>query len=339
MASSSTRKQCANDGGCKQAAVTTCEGCSKAFCVKHFNDHRRLLDEEMNMIIDEHDHLKHTLNQRTTKLDTHPLIKELENWEKESIAKIQQRAQELRQELLESTAAHTGDLLKTLQQLSEQLKQCREQDDFIEIDLQLWKKTLDNLKTDLTSLSTICINRHNNVSLVQDISINLFVVMKEEFELVSDNGVRIEESGQVVIHDAPNNHIEVRGKNEYASGSHTIRLCIEETSDTWMLLGINSKLTSLQRLSYNSQSTYGWSSNNDIWSNGQKNRNNSNDVIEMKKNDIINLILDCDKQAIMMVNERTNKKHEMAVNIFHCPFPWQLHINLFEANSRVRILS
>jgi hypothetical protein len=338
MASSSTGKQCANDDGCKQAAVTNCEGCSKAFCIKHFSDHRRLLDEEMNVIIDEHDHLKNTLNQQTMKPDPHPLMKEIHQWEKESIEKIQQRANELRQELFRSATVHTDDLSKKLQQLSEQLKRAREQDDFIEADLQLWKETLDNLTTNLTSPSTISINRHN-ASLVQNISINLFVVMKEKFELVSDNAVRIEESGQVAIHDAQHGHTEVRAKNEYASRSHKIRLYIEQSSSIWIFLGINSKSTPLQSQSYLSKSTYGWSSSNDIWSNGQKNQNNSKDVIEMKKNDIINLILDCEKQKIMMVNERTNKNHEMAVNIDYCPFPWQLHVNLFEGESRVRILS
>jgi len=164
-------------------------------------------------------------------------------------------------------------------------------------------------------------------------------MMNEKFELVSDNGVRIEESGQVVIHGTKHEHIEVRGKNGYASGLHKIRLYIEKSSNIWMFLGINSKFTPLQSASYGCKATYGWTSNNDIWSNGLKNRNNSKDDIEMKKNDIINLILDCDKQTITIVNERTNKKHEMAVNIDYCPFPWQLHVNLFEGESRVRILS
>jgi hypothetical protein len=89
MTSSSTRKQCVNDNGCKQAAVTNCEGCSKAFCIKHFTDHRRLLNEEMNVIIDEHDHLKNILNQHMTKPDSHPFIDDINNWGKESIEKIQ----------------------------------------------------------------------------------------------------------------------------------------------------------------------------------------------------------------------------------------------------------
>jgi hypothetical protein len=112
MASSSIRKQCANNDGCKQTAITNCEGCSKAFCIKHFGDHRRLLDEEMNVIINEHDHLKNTLNQQTIKLDPNTFIKAIDQWEKESIEKIQKRANELREELLQVVTNHEDELSK-----------------------------------------------------------------------------------------------------------------------------------------------------------------------------------------------------------------------------------
>ena len=159
MASSATRKQCEDVDGCKHGAVTICEGCSKAFCIKHFTDHRRLLDEEMNMIIDEHDLLKNSLNQQIIKHDSHPLIKQIDQWEKESIRIIQQRANELRQELLQSTNNYTDDLSKKLQRLSEKLREGRENNNFIETDLQVWKETLVHLKTDFTSPSTIFIKR------------------------------------------------------------------------------------------------------------------------------------------------------------------------------------
>jgi hypothetical protein len=193
------------------------------------------------------------------------------------------------------------------------------------------------LKSDLASPSTISIQQNDNCPLVQNVFINM-TMANDLFHRVSDDRTRIEENGQVVIHEERDEHSEVRGRNEYASGLHKIRVCIEESRNIWMLLGINSKSTQLQRLSYSSQSTYGWTSNNYIWSNGQKNKNESNCAIVLKKNDIISLILDCDKRTITMINERTNKKHELVVNITHCPFPWQFHVNLYEANSRLRIL-
>jgi hypothetical protein len=339
MASASTRKHCANGDGCKQAGVAHCEGCSQMFCGKHFIDHRRLLGEELNVIFSDCNEIKDVLNQQTVS-DTHPLIKEIDEWEKKSIATIQERANELRQQLLQSGAGHSNELSQKLRQLSEQSNEALEHDSFTETDLRQWKKILEDLKTDLASPPTISIHSDDNLSLVQNIFVHLLKVTKDVFERVSDDNVRIGENGQVVsLSGTSNNHREIRGRNEYASGSHQIRLHIEEFSNTWMLLGINSKSIPLHNESYQCRSSYGWASNNMIWSYGQEKQNHSKIDIEMKKGDIISLILDCDSRTVTMVNERTNMKHELLVNVIYCPLPWQLHVNLSEPNSRVRILS
>jgi hypothetical protein len=338
MATSSTRKQCANDDGCKQAAVTNCEGCSKAFCIKHFTDHRRLLDEEMNVIIEEHDLLQNSLNQQITKPDSHSLIKQIDQWEKESIEKVQQRAKELRQELLQSTNTYTNDLSKKFQQLSEKLKESRENDNFIETDLQDWKKTLTNLKANLTSPSRISINRCDNISLVENIAIGLFKDKNDGFQYLSDNAVRILNDGQVAVRNGSQHCTGLRGRNEYKQGRHNIRLCIEQLTGNWIFFGINSKSTPLQSSSHISKSAYGWSSNKYIWMAGTSELNNSNSSCEMKMNDTVTLIFDCDNRRICMINERSNVNQELIVDIKNCPFPWQLHVVLYEPNSRVRIL-
>jgi hypothetical protein len=337
MASSSTRKLCTNSNGCKQPAATNCEGCSQALCTKHFIDHRRLLGEEMNVIITEHDQFQQSLNQQTSQPESHPLIKQIDEWEKASIVKIQQKAEELRLELLLFTTSHLDELSKNIRQLSEKLREAREHDSFVETDLRDWKKLIEDLKQNLASPSTVSISQHDSVPLVQNISVNL-TGTNELFERVFNNTVRIEEDGHVAIHNASNNNTEIRGKNEYTSGRHTIRLSIEQSASTWTFLGINSELTPLQNKSYASKSTYGWTNNNLFWLNGGGHPNPSTPAIEMKTNDVISLIFDCDNRKIFMINERTNSKYELVVNIDHCPFPWQLHVNLFEPNSRVRIL-
>jgi hypothetical protein len=339
MASALTRKQCANGNDCKQPSAALCEGCSKALCTKHFIDHRRLLGEEMDAIICQHDQFQHTLNQQTTNSDSHPLIKQIDEWEKESIIKIRQKAKEIREQLLNLTTAHTVDLSKKLRNVSEKLKEAREHDSFVETDLQQWKTTIEGLKANFASPSTFTINRQHEIPLVRNISINLGGTI-ELFERVSDNRIRIEENGQVAIQNASavHSYTELRGKNEYTSGRHEIRLCIEQSADIWTFLGINSKSVPLQNQSQSSKSTYGWTNNNCLWLNGHGQKPTSAPRIEMKTNDIINLIFDCDNQKISMINERTLARHELTININYCPFPWQLHVNLSEPQSRVRIL-
>ncbi|CAF2517150.1 unnamed protein product [Rotaria sp. Silwood2] len=337
MASSSTRKYCADTNGCKQTAAALCEGCSQALCTKHFIDHRRLLSEEIDVIISEYNQFQNTFNEQTTNIDLHPLVKQINAWEKESIDKIQQKAQELRQELLQQTTIDFEKLSKKLQHLSEQLKEGREHDSFVETDLCDWKKSLEDLKSNLILPSTFCISQDDGIPLVQNVFVHPIETM-EVFERAFDNNVLIEENGLVAIHSTILAYTEIRGKNEYTSGRHKLRLCIEQSSDTWIFFGINSKSTPLQSLSYSSDSTYGWASNNHLWLNGEPHSNPSTSRIEMKMNDVISLIFDCDNREISMINERTNARSDLIVNIDHCPFPWQLHVNLYEANSRVRIL-
>ena len=63
----------------------------------------------------------------------------------------------------------------------------------------MWKKYLDDLKANFALPSTFSINRHHEIPLVHNISINL-IGTNELFEQVFDNTVQIEENGQVAIH-------------------------------------------------------------------------------------------------------------------------------------------
>jgi hypothetical protein len=172
MASLLTRKLCAAGNSCKHAANFNCEGCSQAFCSKHVSDHRRFLGEELNEIIGEHDHLKNALIHQTTESELHPLIKKIDDWEKISIAKVRQRANETRQELIQLITVHTNEISERLQKVAEQLSQGQEHDDFIETDLRRWKETLAKLKLELASPSLISICQDEKILSISDISIN-----------------------------------------------------------------------------------------------------------------------------------------------------------------------
>ena len=333
-----SRKQCVYNEGCKQMATANCEGCLQALCTKHFVEHRRVLEKEMNEVISEHDQLQYTLNLQAEQPNSHPLMKEINEWEKLSIVKIQQKANELRQELLKHATGHIMEMSKNLRSLSENLKKGQEEDSFVETDLQGWKKILDELKSNFTSPSTFRINQQSTNPLVHDLSV-VVIGKGDLFERTSDNKVTIAENGQLAINnDGTGSYIEVRGKDKYTSGRHKIHLRIEQSTNCWTFVGINSESAPLQNSSYSCRSTYGWSSNNVLWLGGIP-QTNTTTKIDMKTNDIISLILDCDNRKIFMNNEQTKAKYEMVVNISQCPFPWQLQVILMENNCRVRILS
>ena len=330
--------KCTLDSICTDSDVSALDEVSKSFYPTLHNSHRRLPREELTEIIAEQNQFDDILDQQTRNPESHPLIPQIDQWEKESINKIQQRAKELRERLLQLTITYRKQLSQKFRDLSEQLFYAETYDDFVEADLDRWKHTLNNLKENLSSPSTITIHKYIKTSLVQDMYV-VSTVTNELFHQTFDNRVGVEADGQLIIHDASLLPVEVRGKNTYTNGCHKISLHIEQSINPWMFIGISSALSLLQYQSYSSPtSSYGWSTNNCIWLDGQPKPNFSNEYIDMKNDDIINLIIDCESSLITLINERSGSQYELAVNTENCPVPWQLQLVLHEPNSRLRIL-
>jgi DNA polymerase III gamma/tau subunit len=99
----------------KAAGIYRCEGCSNVFCRKHLNDHRDLLSHQLDEIVFEHDILHQTIVENQKKQNNqHPILKEIDQWEINSIVKIQQMAEEARQQVKNSTNSQTGILKKMI---------------------------------------------------------------------------------------------------------------------------------------------------------------------------------------------------------------------------------
>ena len=318
-------RQCRRTGDCTQSAIVHCAGCFQLFCHAHFVDHRRDLEHHVNQLMNRDDRLQQLVEVQRDEFSRHPLFQEVDEWEKQSIGDIQRKANELQQQLVQLTSLHLDQLSHKIQHLKEELQKSYEQCSFIESDIRNWTKKLKDFEEDLTSCSMFSISGLTRNPLFQHVLVNIFE-KNEFFHDVSNNKVRIEEYGQLAIHDASTAEIELRGKNEYTSGCHEIRLRIEKSTNNWMFVGINSKSTPLQNNSYATRSACGWATNNNFWCNGDSSTNTST-RIEMAMKDIIILIVDCENRKIFMINERTNGHYELQGNVDNCPFPWQLHVN------------
>jgi uncharacterized Fe-S cluster-containing radical SAM superfamily protein len=107
---SSSKAPCATCGN-KAAGIFRCEGCLQVFCRKHINEHRDLLSHQLDEIVLEHDTLQQTITENKNKQNKqHPILKEIDRWEKDSIVKIQQTAEEARQQVKKLTSSQTGKL-------------------------------------------------------------------------------------------------------------------------------------------------------------------------------------------------------------------------------------
>jgi hypothetical protein len=311
-----------------------CEGCLQTFCPKHSIDHRNELSKQFEEIEAAHNFAQQTLIQQTEDPRQHPLLKKIDQWEKESIDRIRQAAEEARNGLFKNTIQVTVDMKQKLKQLSDELRQARDDNDFIETDLQQWIQKVEEVKKEVLDPEIIAI-RDDRTPLVYKI----FVDRQDKsdvFEYVFPDS-QIAENGRVAMKGSLDAYTEIRGKNEYNTGRHTIRFQIEQLPQgKWVFFGIVSKSTPMQIASFISSSSYGWSNRNQTYIAGL---NNGEKTIEIIEKDTITLLIDCNSRKIELKNERSVRTQELPVDINKCPFPWQLHLNLHHANTHVRILN
>ena len=152
MESTPIRQSCIK---CKKGAGTvTCGGCQVWFCTKHFLEHRQELDIQMEHIGQEHDLLYRDLNQNNGQ---HPLLTCIDEWEQQSMKKIQLAAEEARKSLQQYVDGSKTQLKDCLSEITKELQHSRECEDYTEFDLNNWIDQLKQLRERLENPTTISI--------------------------------------------------------------------------------------------------------------------------------------------------------------------------------------
>jgi hypothetical protein len=157
----------------KEKAILKCEGCMETFCYNHVMDHRQELSRQLDEVEVIRDTIRQTLTQQIAEPKKHALIEQIDEWERKSIKKIRQTAEEARQMLVEHTAKYNTDIEVKLNKLTNQLRASRQENDFFETDLHRWKHALAQLNEELTKPSNIKI-KHHPTPLVEKISVDIF---------------------------------------------------------------------------------------------------------------------------------------------------------------------
>ena len=170
MASASGRNRCVACG--KERATSKCAGCSQDFCFNHLAEHRQGLSKQLDEIEVDRDTIQQTILQQTNELKTHPLIKQIDQWEESSIKKIQKVANEARQLTLRQAAKSIHQIEAKLNQLTEQLRRSREEEDITENDLKKWKNEMTQLTEQFTRPSNVQI-QESSISLVHYLQVDV----------------------------------------------------------------------------------------------------------------------------------------------------------------------
>jgi chromosome segregation ATPase len=169
MAAAPGRTRCVTCGKDNKATLR-CGGCLQEYCYSHLTDHRQELGKQLDEIEVTRDLFRQTLTQQTAESEKHALIQQINDWERDSIKQIRCTAEEARQTLLQHTIDHVKQIEVDLNQLTDQLRQSREDNDFFETDLHHWNEELKRLSKELTQPTNINLRR-DTTSFINKISV------------------------------------------------------------------------------------------------------------------------------------------------------------------------
>ncbi|CAF4313309.1 unnamed protein product, partial [Adineta steineri] len=71
-----------------------CKGCSSEYCYEHLGEHRHELNQDFEILTNNYNQFQQRINEQKQNPQNSSLIKKINQWENESIEKIQQIAKE-----------------------------------------------------------------------------------------------------------------------------------------------------------------------------------------------------------------------------------------------------
>ncbi|CAF3669040.1 unnamed protein product [Rotaria sp. Silwood1] len=348
MTSFSSSKTHCTSNDCKSVGILKCEGCSHIFCRKHVNEHRDLLNHQLDEIVLDYDALHQTIIEEENKEKNYDnLLKQIDKWEQESIMKIQQTANEARQQIEILFTSQKETISKELYNLAEELRNARIDDDFVETDLHKWTTMLEKLQHNVNNFSPLITISEDSTKLLVA---KLFVSSTRQQDLenyeqfgISFGNVCIAENGYLAYHSGPRReNAFVCGMKEYSSGKYSIRFVMNKKDPEYIMsFNIISKSISILNKKFHIvKSSYGWYTDDGIccYDVDMPSYKLGHDM-DGEPTFEIELLIDCDNRKISYFNERTKNRREMNVDIAICPFPWQLVFNLYDVEDSVRLLS
>lgn len=158
MANTIQKPMCAMCAPKETFAITSCKGCFKDFCRKHFNDHRDILSKSLHHVIDLHDTLLQELqfkidNETKEPVDSNActILKQIDDWEKTTLECISKAANKVRVEVKRSCTRKMefDQFNQKISDLTKELKEQQESESFIETDINQWINKLEQIKIDL----------------------------------------------------------------------------------------------------------------------------------------------------------------------------------------------
>ncbi|CAF0767009.1 unnamed protein product [Adineta steineri] len=154
----------------------------------NLTEHHQRLNKELHDIINDYDQFKQRINERKQNPYNHVLIKEIDQWERTSIEKIQQKAKDSREIVTKSSQTCINDNEKKYNDLTEQIQQLDKENDFNESNFNYLTNQLTKITEKLNNPSTISIEQDSQ-AFINDVSIILS--KKPKFNKYKQNAITV----------------------------------------------------------------------------------------------------------------------------------------------------
>lgn len=143
----------------KQTRTFLCEGCSQNFCFDDLTKHLEDLHVELEKIENDHDEFRQTLNDEKANIRQCSSIRQIDEWEKDSINKIKQQAKACREEVIQFKNKHLSQFENRLNNLVKKMKDLRPKNQFNELDLNLLRGRFKRITEDFQKPKNIFIEQ------------------------------------------------------------------------------------------------------------------------------------------------------------------------------------
>lgn len=154
MATNSVEKNCSKCE--KGTAACQCSGCEQWLCLRHFDEHRR----DMEQIMDEVCRDRNLLQEELAKdhYRQHPILASIQRWEETAIQTIRSAADEVRMKFRTYMEQTKTDLNTSLEQMGQSLSTSRDTKIYVERQLNQWSEELKQVQEQLKRLLAVDID-------------------------------------------------------------------------------------------------------------------------------------------------------------------------------------
>lgn len=168
MATSIDKTECSRCG--KSKNTYNCKPCSNEFCYTHLEEHRKMLNQQLDQIGYRADQCRQTVIERKQNPRQHSSFQQNDKRENENIQEIKRIPEESGNILPEHINKSNSDIENRLNDLTKQLREIRRDGEVNELDLDQLKTKLMSLEEELKKPLNVSIQQ-NSSSFISKISI------------------------------------------------------------------------------------------------------------------------------------------------------------------------